>query len=125
MTRSGNSKGKSRRLQGRSAADRSFPFQSQTSPDQEAFLDETIDFWQPYSERQLTREDAREMVENITGFFSVLLEWRTQARSADRKQVAESDSKKTIADDSAARQTRFNELPEQVFGLTHEKESAR
>src|SRR5262249_3911880 len=35
------------------------------------FLDETIAVWQPLSERPLTREDAREITENVVGFFSV------------------------------------------------------
>lgn len=40
------------------------------------FLDETIAVWQPLSSRPLNREDAREIVENVTGFFSILLEWK-------------------------------------------------
>jgi hypothetical protein len=39
------------------------------------FLDETIAFWQPRAKRTLTREDAREIIENLTGFFRVLDEW--------------------------------------------------
>jgi uncharacterized protein len=35
-------------------------------------LEETIRFWQPRTSRQLTPEDARQMVENVTGFFTVL-----------------------------------------------------
>ena len=31
-------------------------------------LEETIRFWQPRVSRQLTDEDARQMVENVTGF---------------------------------------------------------
>lgn len=36
---------------------------------------QTIDFWQPYYRQELTGEDAREIVENATGFFSILAEW--------------------------------------------------
>ena len=35
----------------------------------------TIETWQPRLDRDLNREDARQIVENVTGFFSVLAEW--------------------------------------------------
>jgi hypothetical protein len=38
-------------------------------------IDRTIDMWQPKSRRQLSREDARQIVENVTGFFHTLGEW--------------------------------------------------
>jgi len=44
------------------------------------FLDKTIAFWQPRTSRKLTREDARQMIENVTGFFKVLAEWDAKAR---------------------------------------------
>jgi hypothetical protein len=50
----------------------------------ESFLDGTIEFWQPSANRSLTREDAREIVENMTGFFSVLRQWREAERVAAR-----------------------------------------
>ena len=31
--------------------------------------------WQPRLGRDLSREDARQIAANITGFFSVLIEW--------------------------------------------------
>jgi len=43
--------------------------------------DEGIDFYyaiktcQPGLDRDLSREDARQIVENVTGFFSILAEW--------------------------------------------------
>lgn len=43
------------------------------APDE--FLRETIEVWQPKSERHLTPEDAREVISNASGFFSVLAEW--------------------------------------------------
>ena len=33
------------------------------------YLETTRAFWQPYAERELTREDAREMARNLIGFF--------------------------------------------------------
>jgi hypothetical protein len=46
------------------------------------FLDETLAFWQPRTTRKLTREDAREINENLTGFFRVLMEWSRIDRDA-------------------------------------------
>jgi hypothetical protein len=42
------------------------------------FLDETIKFWQPRMQRDLSREDARQITENLNGFFRLLLEWDAQ-----------------------------------------------
>jgi hypothetical protein len=49
------------------------------------FLDETIREWQPYSQRQLTREDAREIIYNVTGFMGVLLRWEQAARQNNER----------------------------------------
>ncbi len=38
-------------------------------------IDRTIETWQPRLDRNLSREDARQIVENVTGFFSILAEW--------------------------------------------------
>jgi hypothetical protein len=35
----------------------------------------TREIWQPRLGRDLSREDARQIAANITGFFSVLAEW--------------------------------------------------
>ena len=35
----------------------------------------TRQIWQPRLGRDLSREDARQIVANVTGFFSVLAEW--------------------------------------------------
>ena len=37
-----------------------------------ALLEDTIQFWQSRTSRPLTREDARQAVENIVGFFTTL-----------------------------------------------------
>jgi len=47
-----------------------------------ALLDETIAIWQPRTSRPLTREDARQIIENMTGFFNVLREWDRAERAA-------------------------------------------
>lgn len=38
-------------------------------------IDRTIEFWQPRLRHELTREDARQIAENCTGFFCILAEW--------------------------------------------------
>jgi len=45
-------------------------------------IDQTIAIWQPRTERRLTREDGREIIENITGFFTILQEWERKERAA-------------------------------------------
>ena len=39
-----------------------------------AFLEKTIQVWQPYSPAPLSLEDAREIAENMTGLFCLLVE---------------------------------------------------
>ena len=47
-------------------------------------IDRTIALWRPRLGRELTREDARQVVENVTGFFSTLHKWsRANAPVAD------------------------------------------
>ena len=38
-------------------------------------IDRTRQVWQPRLERDLSREDARQIAENVTGFFMLLGEW--------------------------------------------------
>jgi hypothetical protein len=45
------------------------------------YLEATRTFWQPYADRELTREDAREMAHNLLGFFTVLREWTIRERA--------------------------------------------
>lgn len=46
-------------------------------------INRTIRLWQPRSRRSLSREDARQIVENVTGFFSILHEWSRAESVAD------------------------------------------
>jgi len=57
------------------------------------FLDETIKFWQPRMQRELSQEDARQITENINGFYRLLLEWDTQRRGHDSIPDAVSDDR--------------------------------
>ncbi len=43
-------------------------------------IDHTIETWQWRIDRDLSCEDARQIVENVTGFFSVLAEWAREER---------------------------------------------
>ena len=43
-------------------------------------IDRTRQVWQPRLGRDLNRENARQIVANMTGFFSVLAEWSRAER---------------------------------------------
>jgi hypothetical protein len=49
------------------------------------FIERTIDIWQKRADRRLTREDGREIIENITGFFTILQEWERKERTAGHR----------------------------------------
>ena len=38
----------------------------------------TIAIWQPRIKHRLSHEDAREITENMSGFFTILAEWSNQ-----------------------------------------------
>ena len=40
-------------------------------------IDRTLEVWQPRNDQRLSDEDARAILENVTGFFTLLLEWET------------------------------------------------
>jgi hypothetical protein len=50
----------------------------------ESLLDATLVVWRPRARRDLTREDARQIVENVVGFFGVLARWTITDTDADR-----------------------------------------
>ncbi len=43
--------------------------------DREELITSTAEFWQSRSPRRFSREDARQAIENVTGFFQVLAKW--------------------------------------------------
>jgi hypothetical protein len=55
---------------------------------QATILDETVQFWQPRSLRTLTHEDARQAIENVTGFFTTLQRWAAEAAGEKDKLAA-------------------------------------
>lgn len=46
----------------------------------EEFLDKTVKVWQPHYKEKLTREDARQMIENVYNVWSLLVEWDFQEK---------------------------------------------
>ena len=59
---------------------------SESAPEGAArdYLETTRAFWQRHTDRELAREDAREMAHNLLGFFSVLREWTIHERRRAR-----------------------------------------
>tara|TARA_R110002096_G_scaffold201398_2_gene386010 strand:- start:3056 stop:3253 length:198 start_codon:yes stop_codon:yes gene_type:complete len=41
-------------------------------------IDHTLAVWQSRTSRRLSKEDSREITENLTGFFAILAEWSRQ-----------------------------------------------
>ena len=40
-------------------------------------IERTLEVWQPRNAQRLSDEDARAILENVEGFFTLLLEWET------------------------------------------------
>jgi hypothetical protein len=57
-------------------------------------FDRTREVWKPRLGRNLSREDARQIAENVTGFFSILAEWSR----AERPVPASDTAKHSTAD---------------------------
>ena len=63
----------------------------------EDFIDETLKLWQPRTPQQLNHEDARQIIENVTGFFNVLLEWEKAERQSSTP-VTDPDASSSITE---------------------------
>ena len=64
-------------------------------------IDRTRKVWQPRTGRDLTNEDARQIAENVTGFFAILTEWscaELRARANDAGKPIVSDNKEADHD---------------------------
>jgi hypothetical protein len=57
--------------------------------------DRTIALWKPRLRRDLSREDARQIVENVTGFFNILAKW-----SREEMPEPANDAGKSLASDN-------------------------
>lgn len=45
-------------------------------------IEYTLRTWQPRTTLDLTAEDARQIIENVAGFFTVLNRWQEKERTA-------------------------------------------
>ena len=59
--------------------------ESAASDESGDLIDHTVALWQKHTKRTLSREDGREIIENITGFFRILSEWDRAERDAQSK----------------------------------------
>lgn len=57
-------------------------FDPRDTPEREALYDRVIETFQPKYEQRLTREDAREILHNLTGFFTTLARWHREDHEA-------------------------------------------
>lgn len=66
------------------------------APHSTRFSDELVEdarrIFQERTDRNLTSEDARQMLENLTGFFSVLWEWDCARVQQEREDEASKES---------------------------------
>jgi hypothetical protein len=46
-------------------------------------IDRTLEVWQPRNAQRLSDEDARAILENVKGFFTLLLEWETNEQEKE------------------------------------------
>ena len=51
-------------------------------------IDRTREVWKPRLGHDLSREDARQIAENVTGFFAVLAEWSRAEKLAAANDAA-------------------------------------
>jgi hypothetical protein len=58
-------------------------------------IDRTRQVWQPRLGRDLSREDARQIAENVTSFFATLAEWSRAENSATGEETGERTSRCT------------------------------
>jgi hypothetical protein len=60
-------------------------------------IDRTRGVWQPRLRRDLSREDARQITENVTGFFELLAKWSR----AEHSPLGNDREAPALADDEA------------------------
>lgn len=68
-------------------------------------IEATLALWQPQTTRRLTAEDAREMAENVAGFFQLLHEWDLADRRQHRKKGRQPQKNEEVSRKSAVLDT--------------------
>lgn len=67
------------------------------NPKKQRFIEETLEFWQPYYEEELVEQDAIEIINNMTSFINLLLRWKKRKelrnKNADQRNVDTTNSK--------------------------------
>ena len=59
--------------------------------DRRALYRDTITLWQSRASQPLSDDDAREIIENISGFFEILIGWDQLDRDGDARSSARLD----------------------------------
>lgn len=49
------------------------------------FIERTLKVWQPRTVKVLTAEQARQIAENATGFFKLLMQWEADEQDNNRR----------------------------------------
>jgi hypothetical protein len=57
---------------------------------EEEFIRQTIHLWQRRTSRSVNGEDARQITENISGFFSTLIAWQARDQEGDESSPRQS-----------------------------------
>jgi hypothetical protein len=60
-----------------------------SSATNENIIDRTINLWQPRLQHDLTREDARQFIKNVAGFFTILAEWSRVEKCTSANEMRE------------------------------------
>ncbi len=66
---------------------RAYSGSQKTAAGVDNLIDEAVSIWQNHTDKQLTHEDGRQIVENLTGFFGILQEWRFAEQVAEIKKT--------------------------------------
>ena len=69
-------------------------------------IDQTRPVWQPRLGHDINREDARQIAENVTGFFSVLAEWARAEKVVPANETDTPTEISPVADDEGVRHDR-------------------
>ena len=86
----------------------------------EKLIDSTMRLWQQRMRRDISRQDARQIIEQVTGFFDVLKEWERDSRAANDNRATSSITPKPPGTDPMMIRTSECPMPprEARVGLT-------